>query len=52
MTLESRPRTYPARAEANVVWIDGKERTRADPGGQGEEIVREAKLCPDCAKQS
>ncbi|MBS2028496.1 MAG: hypothetical protein JST54_11370 [Deltaproteobacteria bacterium] len=47
--METRPRTYPARADANVVWIDGKARTRNDPGGQGEEIVREVKLCPACA---
>jgi hypothetical protein len=47
---ETRPRSYPHRTNANTFWVDGRERNRDDSGGKGEEIVREALLCPTCVR--
>ena len=55
IVVETRPRVYPFRAEAQevVVWRNGSRKieTRDDLGGTGWEIVRELRVCPPC-KQS
>lgn len=38
---EVRPKRYPARHKANHSKSD-------DPGGHGQEIVREVRVCPTC----
>ena len=52
--LETRRKEYPFRPEANrVIRISEngkpKEYLVDDPGGVGEEIVRECLACPTCA---
>jgi hypothetical protein len=61
IAVETRPREYPFRREANrpvkhhgrlVRGDDGRVRRPDDPGGSGEEIVREVLACPACAAVS
>ncbi|HET6326121.1 MAG TPA: hypothetical protein VFG04_15695 [Planctomycetaceae bacterium] len=53
--LETRQKKYPFRPKANRVIRrsergNAKERFVDDPGGVGEEIVRECLACPTCAR--
>jgi hypothetical protein len=58
LVLTSRYAAYPYRFRANVVirrrLKDKKLRKqhRDDPGGGGQEIVREVTACPDCADKN
>jgi hypothetical protein len=53
IVLETRPKRYPARPEVFrvVTWIAGKRKVtwKDDPGGIGDEIVREVLVCPACS---
>jgi len=55
IVLKQRKKKYPYRSEANVVIVrkppkwKPKEEDRDDPGGEGQEIVREVIACPACA---
>jgi hypothetical protein len=54
--LETRPKSYPFRSQANPFrrrLPGGKidDKPRDDSGGNGTEIVREAIVCPACALQ-
>jgi hypothetical protein len=53
MIVESRWKKYPFRAKANRVTLieNGKPKQKFvdDPGGIGQEIVRERIVCPTCA---
>jgi hypothetical protein len=51
LVLEKRARLYPARARANLLVRNHKREHTNDPGGQGEEIVREVLVCPECARR-
>jgi hypothetical protein len=45
--------TYPHRPKANRLVEKGKEKYKPDdPGGRGQEIVRERIACPDCAARA
>jgi hypothetical protein len=56
--LQRRSREYPYRSRANVVVRkranDKKPRKeyRDDPGGDGQEIVQEMIVCPECAEKN
>jgi len=54
IVVETRPRVYPFREEAQevVVWHHGKRKIepRDDPGGTGREIAREIRVCPPCKR--
>jgi hypothetical protein len=58
LVLEWRPRKYPYRLRANVIVRKRapdkkpKKEYRDDPGGEGEEIVREVIVCPDCVARN
>ena len=49
LVLGRRPRQYPSRPKANLVFRDGKKHHTDDPGGKGHEVVREVLVCPACA---
>ena len=49
VVVETRPRTYPYRPEANKFLKKRKIEKRDDPGGHGTEIARELIACPSCA---
>jgi hypothetical protein len=54
LVVETRPRKYPFRREANLVVRlndNGKKKEYRidDPGGAGRETVRELVVCPSCA---
>jgi hypothetical protein len=50
VTVETRPATYPFRADANRPVKRGKDKKKPDDrGGRGTEIVRERVACPACA---
>jgi hypothetical protein len=49
LTLERRARKYPPRPKANRVVRHHKGHHTDDPGGKGQEIVREVVVCPECA---
>jgi hypothetical protein len=50
--VETRDRTCPARERVNrvVKWVNGRRKVlwTDDPGGNGEEPVREGLVCPTC----
>jgi hypothetical protein len=57
LVLKRRSKQYPYRSQANtVVRITEagkrKEYHTDDPGGQGQEVVREVIVCPACAAQN
>lgn len=52
VTVETQPRTYPYRREANRFKRKSKIEVRDDPGGTGQEIAREMTACPACAQHS
>jgi hypothetical protein len=39
---------YPRREKAHWYCRDGKIIVKDDPGGVGQEIVREENVCPEC----
>jgi len=45
-----RRRKYPFREKANQFIKDGRLKKTDDPGGAGQEIVREVLVCPSCAE--
>ena len=45
--VETHPRVYPYRAEANR-YHEPSKTYPADPGGKGEEIVKELAVCLTC----
>jgi hypothetical protein len=55
LILSRRSKAYPHRSRANVVFRKRKDdrkpkkEYRDDPGGEGQEIVREVTICPTCA---
>jgi hypothetical protein len=54
LILKNRSKKYPYRSRANVVAVNEphkkpKKEYRDDPGGQGQEIVKEVIVCPACA---
>ncbi len=49
--VEFRFRRYPARSKVNRVVRHHKVEHTDDPGGEGQEIVREITVCPECAEQ-
>jgi hypothetical protein len=51
VVIETRPVTYPFREKAHRIKIEGKPKMIDDPGGVGQEIVREILVCPDCAEK-
>jgi hypothetical protein len=57
LVVKRRTKQYPYRSRANVVirkpepGKKPKREYRDDPGGEGEEIVRELTVCPACAAQ-
>jgi hypothetical protein len=53
----TRRKKYPYRSQANTfvrLTETGKRKTfhTDDPGGEGEEIVKEVLVCPDCARRN
>jgi hypothetical protein len=58
LVLKWRSKDYPHRSRANVVvrkrTADKKPKKeyRDDPGGEGQEIVKEVMVCPDCAARN
>jgi hypothetical protein len=58
LVLKKRGKKYPYRSRANVIVrqrrTDKKPRkeTVDDPGGEGQEIVQEVMVCPDCAARN
>lgn len=52
VVVETRPRVYPFRKEANRrVWKKSKWEKTDNEGGTGFEIVREVIACPSCAER-
>ena len=51
VVIETRHKVYPYRKQANVYWFDGDKIKRDDPGGEGQEIVKEISVCPGCAEK-
>jgi hypothetical protein len=57
IVLQTRPRSYGSRGthpSEQRRWIRGRRVAPTlpyDKGGQGHEIVREASVCPECARQ-
>jgi hypothetical protein len=54
LVLETRSRQYPVRRAANrIIRITDSGKKKEvfidDPGGAGQEIVREVVVCPSCA---
>jgi hypothetical protein len=49
--VETRPKAYPVRKDANRIIREGKVSYTDDPGGIGYEVVREVTACPTCAAQ-
>jgi hypothetical protein len=53
VVVETRERIYPARLKANrvVSFVNGKRKVvlKDDPGGFGEETVREVVVCQTCS---
>lgn len=55
VAVAHRPKTYPFRSHANLLLrkpAPDKQRRKVyhdDPGGQGQEIVREVLMCARCA---
>jgi hypothetical protein len=45
VVLESRARRYPARR----YFVRGQKKERIDPGGEGTETARAARVCRGCA---
>ncbi len=57
LVVQWRRKHYPQRPRANVVhWRTPdkkrKQEHRDDPGGEGQEIVQEVMVCPDCAAKN
>jgi hypothetical protein len=56
VVIQSRSARYPYRPKANQVkrLVGGKRKVTFvdDPGGAGCEIVREARACPKCARDT
>jgi len=58
LVLKWRNKVYPHRSRANVVVRQRtankqpKKEYRDDPGGEGQEIVQEVTVCPDCAARN
>ena len=58
LVLKQRCKHYPHRPRANVVVRKRtadkkpKKESRDDPGGEGQEIVQEVTVCPDCAARN
>jgi hypothetical protein len=56
--LQRRSKKYPYRSRANVVVrkrttdTKPKKEYTDDPGGEGQEIVQEVIVCPDCATRN
>ena len=50
VTVESRSKTYPFRANANKFKIAGRKKVSHDPGGQGFETVKALRVCESCYK--
>ncbi len=52
ITTQTRQKTYPFRTKANHYKdSEGKRKISDDPGGNGQEIVKQQRVCPDCFKQ-
>lgn len=49
VVLETRPATYPYRNKVHRYVKDGKVEWNDDPGGKGQEIVREVLAHKECA---
>lgn len=50
LTVETRQATYPYREDAHKYMdLEGKEIIKDDPGGTGNEIVKEVLVCPPCS---
>jgi hypothetical protein len=54
VVVESRTKSYPIRSRANrVIQLDANGKKKVvhidDPGGVGEQTVREIVVCSDCA---
>lgn len=52
LVLNRRTGHYPARPKANLVVRDGKKHHTEDPGGKGQEAIREVLVCPACASRN
>jgi hypothetical protein len=55
--LKRRRKEYPYRSRANAFVRTNeagkrKEHYTDDPGGEGQEVVEEVIVCPDCAAQN
>ena len=50
VVIETRPKNYPPRKEANRLRIAGKKKPlfTDDPGGHGWEAIKEIKVCRVC----
>lgn len=52
VVVQSRSKEYPERTQKQAVGRSRIPRERTvDKGGEGEEIVRELKVCPKCAAE-
>jgi hypothetical protein len=51
LVVEKRARRYSLRTRANLVVRKHKKHHTDDPGGNGQEIVREVLVCPACARR-
>ncbi len=52
VVVQSRSKEYPQRTETQAVGRSRYPRERTvDKGGEGQEIVRELKVCPKCAEE-
>jgi len=49
LVVERRKKKYPYRSHANYFTHNGHSHWRDDPGGEGEEIVKELVVCAECA---
>jgi hypothetical protein len=57
LVLKQRSKKYPFRSRANTFIRSNesgkrKEYHTDDPGGEGQEIVKEVIVCPDCTSQN
>lgn len=49
--VETRPRKYPRRHDAFLRSVSGKMKRFDDPGGSGQEPVKELICCPVCGRK-
>ncbi len=51
LVIETCKVTFPFRKNAHTIKVEGKAKKVDDPGGTGEQIVKEILACPDCSEK-